>query len=62
VPQSRIPKYTEEEAVKWLEQKGKSTCREDRANYFRWCGHCDTYVHVDDFSGANDICDDCDSR
>lgn len=54
-----IEKFTEEEAEKWIADRGFSTLEEDQAQYFRYCYHCGFYVFVDDYGGEDEICDDC---
>ncbi|WP_168121892.1 hypothetical protein [Paenibacillus sp. HB172176] len=57
----KILKYMEEEVEVWMKKNVGSDNRDDWSNYFRWCCHCGSYVHVDDYSGDRDICDGCDS-
>jgi hypothetical protein len=59
---AKIEKFTEEEMIQWLEDRGYSTLDEDWPQYFRYCSHCRCYVFVDDHNGEDEICDQCDSN
>ncbi len=50
-------KMTEEEARQYVE--GVYGNWEDRSEYVRECPECGMWVHVDDFCGSEDRCDDC---
>lgn len=50
-------KMTEAEARQYVE--GVTGDWEDRSEYVRECPECGMWVHVDDFCGGEDRCDDC---
>lgn len=45
-----VKKFVSQQCLNW----------DDRSEVVRYCADCDSWVHVDDFCGTRDRCDECD--